>query len=133
MTEEIKTTKELLEKTPKARQILLDWVRQQMESFQKASIPKDMEVELPPIPEEDVEFILTSQFLMNPRLFFDAFDAHNIYIGIIWAVAPNWFHFKINGEEMESLAHEGRLETEKAAIKAALQILEKNKDENTKD
>jgi hypothetical protein len=115
---------ELLEKHPKAAEVVRNWFTDKMiESLKTDDVPEDFKeiIRQDVIDNERIDKILGSQ----PRALFDVFDEHEIYINIIrnngkfmWGWSDNIEH-TIKGEFIDI-----RKEAESFAIKAAFEILE---------
>ena len=115
---------ELLEKYPKAAEVVRNWFTDKMiESLKTDDVPEDFKemIRKDAIDNERIDKILGSQ----PRALFDVFDEHEIYINIIrnngkfmWGWSDNIEH-TIKGEFIDI-----RKEAESFAIKAAFEILE---------
>lgn len=115
---------ELLEKHPKAAEVVRNWFTDKMiESLNTDDVPEDFKemIRKDVIDNEKLDKILGTQ----PRTLFDVFDEHEIYINIIrnngkfmWGWSDNIEH-TIKGEFIDI-----RKEAESFAIKAAFEILE---------
>ena len=115
---------ELLEKYPKAAEVVRNWFTDKMiESLKTDDVPEDFKemIRKDVIDNEKLDKILGTQ----PRTLFDVFDEHKIYINIIrnngkfmWGWSDNIEH-TIKGEFIDI-----RKDAESFAIKAAFEILE---------
>ena len=109
---------DLLEKYPKAAAVINEFYRSKMiDSLNTEDVPEDFK-ELVKQQEFDNEYI--AKFIDgNPRILFDVFDDHEIYINIS---APK-FSFSIGTGGVISGTLKTRKEAEKAAILHAFQLL----------
>lgn len=83
------------------------------------------------IPDEFKEFVkaqdlendkIATMINANPRILFDVFDNHKVYIQITYYDGPN-FWCSINGVQSEN-KHSSRIAAETEAIQGAFTILE---------
>jgi hypothetical protein len=111
---------ELLEKHPKAAEVVRNWFTDKMiESLNTDDVPEDFKeiIRQDVIDNERIDKILGSQ----PRALFDVFDENKIYIIIDKQPEWNWI---IENESYENSICKSRKEAESFAIKAAFEILE---------
>ena len=111
---------ELLEKNPKAAEVIRNWFTDKMiESLNTDDVPEDFKemIRQDAIDNERIDKILGSQ----PRALFDVFDENKIYIIIDKQPEWNWI---IENESYENSICKSRKEAELFAIKAAFEILE---------
>ena len=117
---------ELLETYPKAGKIVNDWFLDKMlKSLNTDAIPEEFKeyISHQPIENENIAVMIDN----NPRVLFDVFDEHEIYINInitrikhifTWSLADNEF--------LDSRVFNNRKEAEMAAIEQAFELLDKN-------
>jgi len=116
---------ELLESYPKAAEVIGEFYRSKMiESLNTQDIPDEFK-ELIKNEKFDNQYIST--FIdANPRILFDVFDTHSIYVQISVDVENKRFRYSFDGGQVESNDYELRILAEKAAIEEAFQLLNDN-------
>jgi len=115
---------ELLETYPKAGKIVNDWFLDKMlKSLNTDAIPEEFKeyISHQPIDNQNIAVMIDN----NPRVLFDVFDEHEIYINInrikhifMWSLADNQF--------LDPRVFNNRKEAEIAAIEQAFELLDKN-------
>ena len=113
-------TLELLENFPKATLVVKQWfLNKLLESLKDSSVPDDFKEF---VKAQDMENANISKMIdANPRILFDVFDEHKLYIQITYYDGPK-FWCSINGVESGN-KYDTRLEAEKEAIEGAFQML----------
>jgi hypothetical protein len=116
---------DLLETYPMAAEVINEFYRSKMlESLKTENVPEDFK-ELLRHQEFDNQYVAT--FIdSNPRILFDVFDAHDIYVQISVDVENKRFRYSFDGGQVESNDYELRILAEKAAIEEAFQLLNDN-------
>jgi len=114
----METTK-LLEDFPKATIVIKQWFLDKLlESLKDDSVPENFK-EFVRAQDMETDKIAT-MIEANPRVLFDVFDEHKVYIDI--SCLNNKFLWGIN-DDMQNSVYETRKEAEKAAIEQAFQML----------
>jgi hypothetical protein len=90
-----------------------------LDSLNDSSLPEDFKsfVKAQDLENDRVATMIDA----NPRILFDVFDEHNVYIQI--NVSSSNFSYSINEGDVISGSWENRIEAEKAAIEQAFEIL----------
>ncbi len=90
-----------------------------LESLNDESIPENFKdfVKAQDMENENISKMIDA----NPRILFDVFDEHKVYIQI--NVSSSNFSYSINEGDVISGSWENRIEAEKAAIEQAFQML----------
>lgn len=121
MIEQIEEMRELLNKYPKTKQLLMEWMTLEVQRMQQMSIPKEQEVEVPPINPEDVEIMLLGQMAFNHRFLYEFFDKQEVYLSVRHSIQS--FCSRIN-DESTAPCFPTRLEAEKDGFLRCLEITE---------
>jgi hypothetical protein len=91
-----------------------------LDSLNNENVPEDFKqyVRAQDLTNENVSIMINS----NPRMLFDVFDEHKVYIQITYYDGPK-FWCSINGVTSEN-KHDSRIDAEEEAIQGAFTILE---------
>ena len=113
-------TLKLLENFPKATIVIKQWFLDKLlESLKDNSVPENFK-EFVRAQDMETDKIAT-MIEANPRVLFDVFDTHKVYIEIS-IDELNGFWWRID-ENKSTVGYEYRINAEKAAIQQAFQIL----------
>ena len=126
--------KELLETYPRATQVIKRWFLNKMREYMKTSeeVPGDFKKYME---ERGIASpILVSMMDKNPSFLFKTFDEMGIYIETPLVIEPNKVRFTwdifVNGiYPFGTTKYDTRIESESAAIEAAMSYIDKHFDE----
>jgi hypothetical protein len=120
---------ELLEKYPKAGNIINKWFLDKMlKSLNTDTVPEEFKeyISNQPIDNQNIAVMIDN----NPRVLFDVFDENDIYVEILVDYKSNSakFSYTVINDEMYSnpLTYTSRKYAELAAIEQAFELLDKN-------
>lgn len=107
----IPNSKELLAIHPKSKKALGEWI---LEQAKQASTT---------VGEEDLDGVMTTLLMWQPRQLFDFFDKYDVRIAIVPHTDDKGFTY-YNSKEYASFYGESRVEAEKKALEQAFKTLE---------
>ena len=118
------TGKEILEKYPNSKKLMLEWIGTNMKYD---SSKKDISEEFKKYIEENMFSLLETTIDNNPRNLFTFFDQNNLIINTPLISSDNIsFKYTINNDYYDSTLYENRILSEKAAIMQSIILLEEN-------
>ena len=118
------TGKEILEKYPNSKKLMLEWIGTNMKYD---SSKKDISEEFKKYIEENMFSLLETTIDNNPRNLFTFFDQNNLIINTPLISFDNIsFKYTINNDYYDSTLYENRILSEKAAIMQSIILLEEN-------
>lgn len=118
------TGKEILEKYPNSKKLMLEWIGTNMKYD---SSKKDISEEFKKYIEENMFSLLETTIDNNPRNLFTFFDQSNLIINTPLISSDNIsFKYTINNDYYDSTLYENRILSEKAAIMQSIILLEEN-------
>ena len=121
------TTLELLKDYPETTRLIKDWYMSKMlESFKDDSVPEDFKEMMRATPIDDDK--ISKMIDGAPRLLFDFFDEHELYIEVLvnYKDKPSIFTYTViaDGEVLsQSTKYNSRKEAEYVAIEEVFQVL----------
>jgi hypothetical protein len=114
------TSLELLQNNPKTTTVIKQWfLGKLLDSLNDDKLPENFKefVRAQDLEDDKLATIIDA----NPRMLFDVFDEHKVYVQI--NVNTPYFSYSINEGDVISGSWETRIEAEKAAIEQAFEIL----------
>jgi hypothetical protein len=121
------TTLELLKEYPETTRLIKDWyMRMMLESFKDDSVPDDFKemMRATPIDEDKISKMIDGA----PRLLFDFFDEHELYVEVLvnYKDKPSIFTYTViaDGDVVsQPTKYNSRKEAEYVAIEEAFKLL----------